>query len=244
MVNKKTAVIGDPIDHSLSPKIHNHWIESESIGVAAYQKINIKKENFIKDVDRLIEEGYYGLNVTVPLKEDAYKYCDNTSNVARALKAVNTLTVNKDGVYGDNTDPIGFEKSIANRGLNNNLCLVLGAGGSARAVVYALTHMQCETTLREFVGSSQLVVNTTSLGQQEGEENNLIDFESLNSSAHVYDLIYNPSKTTFLRHAEKNGCTVQNGLEMLIHQAAQSFKLWHDKMPGIDEGLMSELGVN
>ena len=148
---------------------------------------------------------------------------------------------------------------------------MLGAGGSARAVVYALTHMQCEigiynrtrenaeslcsdlgveakilteTTLREFVGSSQLVVNTTSLGQQEGEENNLIDFESLNSSAHVYDLIYNPSKTTFLRHAEKNGCTVQNGLEMLIHQAAQSFKLWHDTMPEIDEDLMSVLGVN
>ena len=56
MTHKKTAVIGDPIDHSLSPKIHNHWIESESIGVAAYQKINVKKENFIRDVDRLIEE--------------------------------------------------------------------------------------------------------------------------------------------------------------------------------------------
>ena len=146
---------------------------------------------------------------------------------------------------------------------------MLGAGGSARAVVYALTHMQCEigiynrtrekaeslcsdlgieatilteTTLREFVGSSQLVVNTTSLGQQDGEENNLIDFDNLNSSAHVYDLIYNPSKTSFLKHAEKNGCTVQNGLEMLIHQAAQSFNLWHDIMPEIDEELMSVLG--
>ena len=129
MTHKKTAVIGDPIDHSLSPKIHKHWIERERIDVAAYQKINIKKENFSSDVDRLIEEGYSGLNVTVPLKEDAYKYCDNTSEVAKTLKAVNTLIINNDGVYGDNTDPIGFEKSIANRGLNNNLCLVLGAGG-------------------------------------------------------------------------------------------------------------------
>ncbi len=271
MTHKKTAVIGDPIDHSLSPKIHNHWIESESIDVAAYQKINIKKENFNRDVDRLIEEGYYGLNVTVPLKEDAYKYCDNTSDVAKTLKAVNTLIINSDGIYGDNTDPIGFEKSIANRGLNKKPCVVLGAGGSARAVVYALTQMKCEIgiynrtkknaetlrsdlgveatiltekTLSEFVGFSHLVVNTTSLGQQEGEENNLIDFNSLNSSTHVYDLIYNPSKTTFLRHAEKNGCTVQNGLEMLIHQAAQSFKLWHDTMPKFDKDLMSALGVN
>ena len=114
MAHKKTAVIGDPIDHSLSPKIHNHWIESEKIDVGPYQKINVKKENFIRDVGRLIEEGYYGLNVRVPLKEEAYKYCDYTSDVARTLKAVNTLVVNKDGIYGDNTDPIGFEKSIAN----------------------------------------------------------------------------------------------------------------------------------
>merc|ERR1711991_387020 len=70
-----------------------------------------------------------------------------------------------------------------------------------------------ERTISEFIKSSHLVVNTTSLGQQEGEENNLIDFDSLNSSAHVYDLIYNPSKTTFLKHAEESGCTVQNGLE-------------------------------
>ena len=149
--------------------------------------------------------------------------------------------------------------------------MVLGAGGSARAVVYALTQMKCEigiynrtkknaellcgdlgvkatilteTTISEFIGSSHLVVNTTSLGQQEGEENNLIDFNSLNTSAHVYDLIYNPSKTTFLRHAEKNGCTIQNGLEMLVHQAAQSFKLWHGIMPEIDDDLTSVLGVN
>ena len=74
MIHKKTAVIGDPIDHSLSPKIHNHWIEREGIHSDAYQKINVKKENFTRDVDSLIEEGYSGLNVTVPLKEDAYKY--------------------------------------------------------------------------------------------------------------------------------------------------------------------------
>ena len=271
MTHKKTAVIGDPIDHSLSPKIHNHWIERERVDAAAYQKISVKKENFIEDVDRLIREGYRGLNVTVPLKEDAYQYCDKTSDVAKTLKAVNTLVVNEDGIYGENTDPIGFEKSIANKGLNNKSCVVLGAGGSARAVVYALTQMKCEigiynrtrknaealrgdlgveatilteTTLNEFIGSSHLVVNTTSLGQQEGEQNNLIDFNNLNPSAHVYDLIYNPSKTTFLGHAEKNGCTVQNGLEMLIHQAAQSFNVWHDIMPEIDEDLMSVLGVN
>ena len=144
MTHKKTAVIGDPIDHSLSPKIHNYWIEKERIDVGPYKKINVKKENFIRDVDRLIEDGYHGLNVTVPLKEDAYKYCNNTSDVARALKAVNTLIINKDGVYGDNTDPIGFEKSIANKSLNNKLCLVLGAGGSATV---SYTHLTLPTIL-------------------------------------------------------------------------------------------------
>ena len=144
MIHKKTAVIGDPIDHSLSPKIHNHWIKRERIDAATYQKINVKKENFIEDVKRLIGEGYHGLNVTVPLKEDAYQYCDKTSDVAKTLKAVNTLVIGDEGVYGENTDPTGFEKSIANKGLNNKSSLVLGAGGSARAVVYALTQMKCE----------------------------------------------------------------------------------------------------
>ena len=270
MIHKKTAVIGDPIDHSLSPKIHNHWIERESIGSDSYQKINIKKEDFVEDVDRLLKEGYTGLNVTVPLKEAAYKYCDKTSDVARALKAVNTLIVNKDFVYGENTDPIGFQKSIADRNLKNKSCLVLGAGGSARAVVYALNQMKCkvgifnrtreraealcddleveaiilkETSLNEFIGSASLVVNTTTLGQKPNEQNNLINFNKLKSSAHVYDLIYNPSKTAFLKNAEKNGFTVQNGLEMLINQAAHSFNMWHNKMPVIDEELMCVLGV-
>ena len=270
MTHKKTAVIGDPIDHSLSPKIHNHWIEQEKIDTDVYQKINVKKENFVEDVDLLINEGYSGLNVTVPLKEDAYKYCDETSDVAGALKAVNTLIVKENGVYGDNTDSFGFQKSIANKDLNRKRCLVLGAGGSARAVVFALNQMQCEigifnrtrekaellcgdlgleatilteSSLNEFVGSASLVVNTTSLGQQKNEENNLINFNNLKPSTHVYDLIYNPSKTIFLQRAEKNGCTVQNGLEMLINQAAQSFNLWHNKIPAIDKRLMLALGV-
>jgi shikimate dehydrogenase len=270
MKHKKTAVIGDPIDHSLSPKIHNHWIEREGVDSDTYQKINVKKENFDEDVGRLIEEGYSGLNVTVPLKEDAYKYCHKTSVVAGTLKAVNTLIVNEDGVYGENTDPAGFQKSIVNRNLGSKQCLVLGAGGSARAVVFALKQMRCEigifnrtrekvellcddlgveatilteSSLNEFVGSSSLVVNTTSLGQQKNEANNLINFNNLKPSTHVYDLIYNPSKTTFLQRAEKNGCTVQNGLEMLINQAAQSFNLWHNKIPAIDKDLMLALGV-
>ncbi len=268
MVHKKTAVIGDPIDHSLSPKIHNHWIKRLGIDSHDYQKINVKKEIFTREVDRLIKDGYSGLNVTVPLKEDAYKYCDRISDVARALKAVNTLIVREDGVYGENTDPTGFQNSIIKRNLNTQRCLVLGAGGSARAVVYALKQMKCEigifnrtkkkaealcddldveatilteSLLNKFVGSASLVVNTTSLGQKKGEENNLINFNNLKLSTHVYDLIYNPSKTTFLQHAEKRGCTVQNGLEMLVNQAAQSFKIWHNKTPVIDENLMQIL---
>ena len=270
MIHKKTAVIGDPIDHSLSPKIHNHWIEREGVDSDTYQKINVKKENFTKDVDRLIKEGYSGLNVTVPLKEAAYKYCDKASDVAEALKAVNTLVVDKDVVYGENTDPIGFQKSITNKNLFNKSCLVLGAGGSARAVVYALKQMKCkigifnrtrekaevlcgdlnveasiltESSLNKFVESSSLVVNTTSLGQKQNEQNDLINFNNLKSSAHVYDLIYNPSKTTFLQNAEKSGCTIQNGLEMLINQAAESFNIWHNKIPVIDEELIRVMGA-
>ena len=269
MINKKTGVIGDPIDHSLSPQIHNHWIERLGVNADLYQKINVKKDTFVEDVDRLIKEGYNGLNVTVPLKENAFKYCDELSESARALKAVNTLIVGDTSVYGENTDPVGFQKSILKNSLNDKKCLVLGAGGSARSVVYALKQMNCEvgifnrtkkkaetlisdlgvdavvlteTTLDNFTESANLVVNTTSLGQQKGEQNNIINFNHLNSSTHVYDLIYNPSKTSFLQNAEKKGCTVQNGLEMLINQAAHSFCIWHNIMPEIDDDLRRALG--
>ena len=178
--------------------------------------------------------------------------------------------MDKDVVYGENTDPIGFQKSITNKNLFNKSCLVLGAGGSARAVVYALKQMKCkigifnrtkekaevlcgdlnveasiltESSLNKFVESSSLVVNTTSLGQKQNEQNDLINFNNLKPSAHVYDLIYNPSKTAFLQNAEKSGCTIQNGLEMLINQAAQSFNIWHNKIPVIDEELIRVMGA-
>ena len=199
---------------------------------------------------------------------------DQLSKEAEETQSVNTVYMKNNKIIGHNTDIEGFELNIKDTKFNatGKKIFIIGAGGVVPSLIFALKKMKAsniiisnrtkqnaellcsdlgveakiltENTVSEFIGSSQLVVNTTSLGQQEGEENNLIDFESLNSSAHVYDLIYNPSKTTFLRHAEKNGCTVQNGLEMLIHQAAQSFKLWHGTMPEIDEDLMSVLGVN
>ena len=269
---KKTVVVGYPVEHSLSPTIHNYWINKGNIQAATYEKIKIKPNDFEKEIDNLIALGYYGLNVTVPLKELAYLKCDELSEAARKTKAVNTLIFKDGKVYGTNTDPIGFESSLAaktvEKNINKKSCLVLGAGGSSRAVIHALDKMSanisvfnrtaekaaklCEDLeinaklldaedMKKHITSFDLIVNTTSLGLLPGEKNNLIDFSLLKTGAFVYDLIYKPKLSSFLKQAEIKGFDFQNGLKMLIGQAAASFYIWHGIAPSNNNELESLL---
>ena len=119
--SKKTGVVGYPVEHSLSPTIHNHWINKNSIQASAYEKIKIEPGDFEKEINNLIALGYHGLNVTVPLKELAYLKCDELSEAARKTKAVNTLIFKEGRVYGTNTDPIGFESSLAIKIVEKNI---------------------------------------------------------------------------------------------------------------------------
>ena len=268
MTSKKTGVIGWPVDHSLSPTIHNYWITKHSIDAAEYIKINIKPQDFEREIDFLItKEGISGLNVTVPLKERAFISSDQLSPVAKTIKAVNTLTVQDSKIIGDNTDALGFERSLSAETIEKNIlhknCLVLGAGGSSRAIIYALHKMEAKLhvfnrteekaikacadlgvdaeilnlqDLPSVTSNIDLVVNTTSLGL-EGEDNSLIDFSKAKDSMFVYDLIYNPKRTNFLNQAEARGLKSQNGMKMLIKQAAASFEIWHNILPDHSEEL-------
>ena len=110
--NKKTGVIGFPVDHSVSPTIHNHWIDENQIDASRYEKINVDPEQFEEEVGRLKENGTYGLNVTVPLKELAFSFAEELTDVSKQTGAVNTLTFKEGKVYGDNTDVIGFQRSL------------------------------------------------------------------------------------------------------------------------------------
>ena len=267
----KTGVIGFPIDHSVSPIIHNHWIDEYQVNTDSYKKIGVEPKLFEEEVLRLKESGALGLNVTVPLKELAFSFSEEQTEIAKQTGAVNTLTFKNGKVYGDNTDVIGFQRSLDQETVENNIankkCLVLGAGGAARAVVCALNNLNgevfiCNRTLEKalkiqqnlrvqpevieqqnlgtVVGEISFIVNTTSLGLG-NTENTMVDFTQVNPQVFVYDLIYNPKLTKFLSAAKERNFGYQNGMKMLIEQAAESFKIWHDIHPKISDELMNLL---
>ena len=272
MATDRTAVIGFPVDHSLSPIIHNHWIKELGLDIKPYEKINVDPNKFEEQINNLKTEGYGGLNVTVPLKELAFNISDETSDVSKKLRSVNTLSLNSEKIDGDNTDAVGFINSLDEKTIEKNITnkktLVLGAGGSARSVVYALNELGGHVglfnrtpekakillddlsinsspvgaeELDDYANSSSFIVNTTSLGQKEGERNNILSFENIGMETFIYDLIYNPKRSSFLEQAEAKGLKVQNGLRMLIEQAACSFQIWHEIKVGVSDELMSLL---
>ncbi len=272
MATDKTAVIGFPIDHSLSPVIHNHWIKALGLNIKPYEKISVDPSTFEEQINNLKAEGYGGLNVTVPLKELAFNISDETSGVSKKLKSVNTLSLSFEKINGDNTDAVGFinslDKKTIEKNITNKKTLVLGAGGSARSVVYALNelggHVRLfnRTTekaqillddlslnsspvraeeLEDYANSSSFIINTTSLGQKAGEHNNILSFENIETETFIYDLIYNPKRSSFLEQAEAKGLKIQNGLRMLIEQAACSFQIWHKIKVDVSNELMSLL---
>ena len=241
MAIDKTAVIGFPVDHSLSPIIHNHWIKELALDIKPYEKLNVDPNMFKEQINNLKAEGFGGINVTVPLKELAFNISDETSNVSKKLRSANTLTLSFDKINADNTDAIGFINSLDKKTIEENITnkktLVLGAGGSARSVVHALnelgsqvrlfnrTHEKASILLNDlsinsspvsteelddYANSSSFIVNTTSLGQKEGERNNILSFENIETETFIYDLIYNPKRSSFLEQAEAKGLKVQN----------------------------------
>ena len=265
----KTAVIGNPIQHSLSPQIHNYWIQQNKLNTAEYQKVKIDISSAADEIKKLIESRFSGLNITIPFKELAYKLCDKVDEPIQKLKAVNTIVYKNNIITGYNTDPNGFINSINDQIKSNNIIhknsLVFGAGGSARSIIYALNKMESNITvinrtaekveliskdldiplkiksyeeLNSIIPNIDLIVNTTSLGMKDNH-NLEIDFDKSKPNLHVYDLIYNPQQTKLLKDAEMSGCTFQNGLDMLVHQAALSFFIWHGIYPTINEEIFS-----
>ena len=272
MAIDKTAVIGFPVDHSLSPIIHNHWIKELALDIKPYEKLNVDPNMFEEQINNLKAEGFGGINVTVPLKELAFNISDETSNVSKKLRSANTLTLSSDKINADNTDAVGFINSLDKKTIEENITnkktLVLGAGGSARSVVHALNELGSQVRLfnrtpekaaillndlsinsspvsteelDDYANSSSFIVNTTSLGQKEGEYNNILSFENIGMETFIYDLIYNPKRSSFLEQAEAKGLKIQNGLRMLIEQAACSFQIWHKIKVDVSNELMSLL---
>ena len=259
---KKFAVIGSPIGHSLSPKIHSLFAEQAEIQIN-YEAIEIIENDFNSRVKQLFEDGYSGLNVTLPLKEKAFHYADKKSEDALLATSVNTLFIKDSIVCGETTDGRGLlldlkSKGIEIEGLN---VLILGAGGSAKSVIPSLLssnpnslsvvnrtpekaaelvkiHKQKNPEINQ-IGIDEkihqeidLVINSTSASTL-GEELALPE-GIFGPKTTSYDLAYSKEATPFNLMAKKRGVKkTYDGLGMLINQAALSFEIWNKFKPDV-----------
>lgn len=259
------GVIGSPIAHSRSPRLHRHWLDRYGIN-GHYVPLHVQQNHLTEVIAMLPRLGFVGLNVTIPHKESVLKLADIVTDRAALIGAANTLIFRKDGkLHADNTDGVGFLANLRQEAPHWNAgtgpAAVLGAGGAARAILAALieagapeirianrTRTRAEALRAEFGGritvydwvqlgpmleDCMTVVNTTALGMTDKPDLR-IPFEALHPDAVVNDLVYTPLDTFFLKQAAQQGCTVVDGLGMLLHQAAPGFERWFGKRPEVD----------
>lgn len=251
------AVIGHPIGHSLSPMIHEYWLKERRIP-GEYRAHDVRPEELQKRIKEFAAEGYTGINVTLPHKEAVLEICDDLSQAVQAIGAANTLVFANKKIYADNTDADGFADHLMASVPDHDFttAIILGAGGAARAIVFALKNLGVEfftihnrdvsrgeklldelgvsgvaMPLAEKLEAADILVNCTSLGMT-GQPELKIDLAPLDKKAIVADIVYKPLKTQLLRQAEKRGHPTVDGLGMLIHQAAAAFEQFYGEEAG------------
>ena len=261
---KKFLVIGNPIDHSLSPKVHNYWIKKNKLN-SIYGKLEINEKEIGELCDNLKEGKLDGLNITVPFKKTVIPYVDVLSGDALRTNSINTLSVNKGNLVGHNTDIDGFELSIKKLkyDISNKTIIILGAGGVVPSIIYALKKMKASNIiisnrtkekaeeLKNFykdidilnwgdLTEFDMIINATSIGLKENE-NFKIDFSKVGKNKFFYDVIYKPYETNFFKVGNQEGNTFENGLSMFLYQAQKAFNIWHNIEPIIDHELVKFL---
>ncbi len=261
---KKYLVIGNPINHSLSPKLHNFWIRQNQID-AIYDKAKL---NFNQLEDVMLEvkgKRINGINITVPFKNSVIPYLDQLSTEAERTKSVNTIYLKNKKLIGHNTDIYGFEKAInkINFKVTGKKIFILGAGGVVPSIIYALNKMGAfnifisnrtrakAQMIKDIfknlnivdwgdVPEFDVIINATSLGLNKDDKIEL-DFSSVGKDKLFYDVIYNPSETNFLKIGKRLGNKCENGKLMFIYQAFSAFKLWHNVEPTINNEIIKLL---
>ena len=255
---KKYLVIGNPIDHSLSPKLHNYWIKENNIN-AIYDKKKVDENELKNIISQVKDEKISGINVTVPFKKVVIPFLDKLTPEANATQSVNTIYFLDGNTIGHNTDIAGFELAIkyTKYDLTNKKIFVLGAGGVVPSIIYSLRKMKVsKITLSnrtrekaenlknlfkdlEIVNWGELVnfdmiINATSIGLK-NEDGIKFDYSAAGPDKFFYDVIYNPKETIFLKRAKLFGNRTENGKMMFLYQAHQAFTIWHKIMPEIND---------
>ena len=253
---KKYLVIGNPIGHSLSPKLQNYWLKQNNIK-AVYDKIKLEEKEIEGIIQDIKKQKIAGCNVTVPFKKKVIPFLDKLSIQAEQTQSVNTIIFENGNLIGHNTDTFGFDKAI--KSLNFNMkgkkVLILGAGGVVPSIVFAIKKMGVseisisnrtkqkaenlkilfkELNILEWgnIINFDVVINATSLGLNNEKIN--LDFSKVGKNKLFYDVIYNPAETNFLKEGKQLGNITENGATMFIYQALESFKLWHGIEPEVN----------
>ena len=261
---KKFLVIGNPIEHSLSPILHNYWIKNNGIE-AIYEKQKLNEDQLEQTILKVKEKKINGINVTVPFKKAVIPYLDELSIEAKSTQSVNTIYLKDNKVIGHNTDIDGFKTSIKKSKLNlsKKEVLILGAGGVVPSIIFSLNKMKvskikisnrtrekAENLKKLFenieivewgeVPNFDMIINATSLGLKKEDSINL-DFSQISKNKIFYDVIYNPKETNFLKTGQSLGNLSLNGKLMFIYQAFSAFNIWHGLKPNVNENVIKLL---
>jgi shikimate dehydrogenase len=263
----KAFVCGHPVAHSRSPAIHGHWLARYGIA-GSYSAIDVAPGDFTDFVNRIRENGYAGGNVTIPHKEAACRLVERRDQAAEEIGAVNTLWFEDGVLCGGNTDAAGFAANLDEYAPGwaekRGTAVVLGAGGAARAVLFALRQrgyreirVVNRTVARaveladqfgpgvtahppdaatDLLADTDLLVNTTALGMH-GNAEIAVDPTTLPDRAIVTDIVYIPLETPLLAAARRRGLKTVDGLGMLLHQAVPGFERWFGRRPEVDAEL-------
>ncbi len=257
------GVIGWPVAHSRSPRLHGAWLNRHEID-GSYIPLPVAPPDFVAVVRALARAGFAGANVTLPHKQAAFAVCDHIAPSAQRAGAVNTLVFGEAGITGSNTDGYGFIENLRAHGVNPGAgpALVLGAGGAARAITAALQEAGARVSLcnrtaergaalaahlppaqvlpwaqREAaLGDFALLVNTTTLGM-EGADPLEMDLARASPGLTVADIVYAPLITPLLAEAASRKLKAVEGLGMLLHQAVPGFAAWFGVTPVVDAAL-------
>jgi shikimate dehydrogenase len=272
-------VIGYPVEHSLSPLMHNAAFRKENLPFE-FRRLQVKPPNLPVVLKRFIENGVRGFNVTLPLKSIIMKHLSEITSIAEEVGAVNTVKIEKNKLIGTNTDVEGIKSALNNANFRFNevqKVILFGSGGAAHSIcsifskipikilifnrtkshadqlkqhfvskpdcradieIYSLTSIR----LNDILKSADLIINSTPVGMWPEVDIDIMPFYSPQPDQWIFDLVYNPVQTLFVKKSIKNGCKIVSGLDMLVFQAAESFKWWTGVYPNTE--IMRKVAMN
>ncbi len=245
---KQYGLIGFPLSHSFSKKYFAEKFEKEGIQDSNYDLYEIEQASKLDEVIKKVGKDLKGLNVTIPHKQEVIPMMDEMDPAAKKIGAVNVIKIQNGKRKGYNSDYFGFKRALEEllKGDINLSALVLGTGGASKAVIVALEDLNIpfkyvsrkasenilayEHLDSDQIKSNRLLINCTPLGMHPNVDTcPRLDYEAINDSHYLFDLVYNPEETLFMKKGLLKGAQVKNGLDMLVYQAEKAWEIWNEK---------------